>query len=52
MDGKPNRKNERVLQVRISDELKEKFDRIIKEKSINKSELLRKLVIDWIEKNS
>lgn len=51
MDKKPNRQNERVLQVRISDELKTQFDKIIKEKSINKSELLRNLVIKWIADN-
>lgn len=52
MDKKAvHRINDRVLQVRISDDLKKQFDKIIKDKSINKSDLLRNLIIKWIEDN-
>ncbi|PWM76725.1 MAG: hypothetical protein DBY32_11415 [Phascolarctobacterium sp.] len=48
MPEKVNRKDNRVLQVRISEELKAAFDDVIAKKGYNKSAVLRKIVEDWI----
>ena len=39
--------------IRLPQELKEEFTQICKERCINQSELIRKLIVDWInsEKN-
>lgn len=42
--------NERtVLQIRMERDLKNEFDRLCSEKCINKSDLIRKLIADWIK---
>lgn len=37
-----------VLQIRLDKELKEEFQRACKERSINSSELLRKMIVQWL----
>jgi len=37
------------LNVRMTQELSDKFSEICKEKSINKSELIRRLIQNWID---
>lgn len=49
MVEKANRKDNRILQVKISEELKAEFDKISEEKNINKSALIRNLIAHWIK---
>lgn len=37
-----------VLQIRLEKELKEEFDRLCDERCINKSNLIRKMIVDWM----
>lgn len=46
------RQADRILQVRITEELKQQFDTIIAAKGYNKSAVLRKMLIDWIAKET
>ena len=39
------------IAIRVPQELKDEFQEICKKKYINGSELLRHMIIDWIEKN-
>lgn len=48
---KVNRKDNRVLQVKISEELKARFDAAIKKNSINKSALIRGWIEKWLSEN-
>jgi|GEM_PF-6961965 metal-responsive CopG/Arc/MetJ family transcriptional regulator len=49
MVEKANRKDNRILQVKISEELKAEFDKISEEKNINKSALIRNFIAHWIK---
>lgn len=45
------RKDNRILQVKISEELKEKFDKKIADNNINKSALIRSWIEKWLVDN-
>lgn len=47
---KVNRVADRVLQVRITEDLKARFDAVITAKGYNKSAVLRKMLEEWLEK--
>lgn len=47
---KVNRVADRVLQVRITEDLKARFDAVITAKGYNKSAVLRKMLEDWLQK--
>lgn len=47
---KVNRIADRVLQVRITEDLKARFDTVIAAKGYNKSAVLRKMLEEWLEK--
>lgn len=47
---KVNRVADRVLQVRITADLKTRFDTVIAAKGYNKSAVLRKMLEEWLEK--
>lgn len=47
---KVNRVADRVLQVRITEDLKARFDTVIATKGYNKSAVLRKMLEEWLEK--
>lgn len=47
---KVNRVADRVLQVRITEDLKARFDAVIAAKGYNKSAVLRKMLEEWLEK--
>lgn len=47
---KVNRVADRVLQVRITEDLKARFDTVIAAKGYNKSAVLRKMLEEWLEK--
>lgn len=51
MAEKANRKDNRVLQIKISDDLKNTFDKLIADRNINKSALIRSWIEKWIEDN-
>ena len=38
------------IRIRISKEIKEQFQQLTKEKAINQSELIRQLIINWINR--
>lgn len=40
-----------TIQVRLTKELKARFDAVVEKKSVNKSALLRDLLLKWIEEN-
>lgn len=48
MVEKVNRKDNRILQVKINDELKLKFDTMCFVLNVNKSNLVRSMLEDWI----
>ena len=41
---------EKATYIRISKVVKEQFQRLTKEKAINQSELIRQLIINWINR--
>lgn len=47
---KVNRVADRVLQVRITEDLKARLDAVITAKGYNKSAVLRKMLEDWLQK--
>lgn len=47
---KVNRVADRVLQVRITEDLKARFDAVITAKGYNKSAVLRKMLEEWLQK--
>lgn len=47
---KVNRLADRVIQARVTEELKQRFDTVIAAKGYNKSAILRQLLEDWIAK--
>lgn len=47
---KVNRKDNRILQVKISEKLKLEFDTMCSIQSVNKSSLIRTFLEQWIDK--
>lgn len=47
---KVNRSADKVLQVRLTEDLKTRFDNVITEKGYNKSAVLRNMLEEWLKK--